>query len=154
MSLNVITWLFYSFLFHCSDHQNFVGVDDSLGPIVVSLRRERVNEDTITNISQWSQQPPSDRMVSKWQFRVILRTSEVSQSHTDSLNNVCVCVCVCVSVCACDCLLQLFVVLPNPFQIPGYQHFKTCVCKHLTSYNSLRANSNLTHCHFVGLVNF
>ena len=60
-----------------TEHQNFVGFHEGLGPIVISLKREKVNPDVIHHFSHG--QPSSERMSAKYQYRVILRTSEVSQ---------------------------------------------------------------------------
>lgn len=59
-----------------TEHQNFVGFHEGLGPIVISLKREKVNPDVIHHFSHG--QPSSERMSAKYQYRVILRTSEVS----------------------------------------------------------------------------
>lgn len=45
------------------DHQNWFGMDDNLGPVAVSIKKERVN-------SAISDSPT--------QYRLIIRTSEVS----------------------------------------------------------------------------
>jgi len=56
----------------CTEHQNFFGVDDNLGPVAVSLRREKIPDSgTATGKSD---------STAGWlyQYRIIVRTSEVS----------------------------------------------------------------------------
>ena len=55
----------------CIDHQNFFGVDESIGPVAISLRRERIPDDIATFYGASLTAP-------KYQHRVIVRTSEVS----------------------------------------------------------------------------
>lgn len=47
-----------------SEHWNYFGIDESLGPVAVSLRREKLEED-----KEHGQQ---------YNYRLIFRTSEVS----------------------------------------------------------------------------
>ena len=60
-----------------TDHQNFFGVDESSGPLAISLKRERVPDDIteffdISMTTATPQAPPP-----KHQYRIIVRTSEV-----------------------------------------------------------------------------
>lgn len=48
-----------------SEHWNYFGMDESLGPVAVSLRREKLEED-----KERGQQ---------YNYRIIFRTSEVSR---------------------------------------------------------------------------
>lgn len=48
-----------------SEHWNYFGMDESLGPVAVSLRREKLEED-----KEHGQQ---------YNYRIIFRTSEVSR---------------------------------------------------------------------------
>uniref|UniRef100_A0A3B5M5P9 Signal-induced proliferation-associated 1 like 3 n=1 Tax=Xiphophorus couchianus TaxID=32473 RepID=A0A3B5M5P9_9TELE len=54
---------YYRDYFHGKDHSNYFGTDDKLGPVAVSIRREKV-EDTKDHKDQY-------------QYRIIVRTSEV-----------------------------------------------------------------------------
>ena len=50
-----------------TEHQNFFGVDDNLGPVAVSLRREKIRDSGGGgSCSGWL-----------YQYRIIVRTSEV-----------------------------------------------------------------------------
>lgn len=58
--------LYYKYHFMGNEHQNWFGMDDQLGPVVISIRREKV--------------PPSDHIahaLTQYQYRVIIRTSEL-----------------------------------------------------------------------------
>lgn len=55
--------LFFSDIFS-SEHWNYFGIDESLGPVAVSLHREKLDED-----KEHGQQ---------YNYRIIFRTSEVS----------------------------------------------------------------------------
>ncbi|XP_043976655.1 signal-induced proliferation-associated 1-like protein 3 isoform X1 [Gambusia affinis] len=54
---------YYRDYFHGKDHSNYFGTDDKLGPVAVSIRREKV-EDTKDHKDQY-------------QYRIIVRTSEL-----------------------------------------------------------------------------
>ena len=58
-----------------TEHQNFFGVDENLGPIAISIRREKV-PDQLGNFYQL--QPNTVPPPPKNMYRVIFRTSEVS----------------------------------------------------------------------------
>lgn len=73
---------YYRNNFYGLEHQNWFGIDENLGPIAISIRRERVplencssvnvnNSSSTTTISQ--QQPQT-----KNQYRLIIRTSELN----------------------------------------------------------------------------
>jgi hypothetical protein len=51
-----------------SDHQNYFGVDDNLGPLAVSIKREKL-EERENHLGKCE--------AGLYQYRVILRTSEV-----------------------------------------------------------------------------
>ena len=55
------------------DHQNMFGVDESVGPVALSLRREKVPE---SGTGRWDS-------AAGWlyQYRIIVRTSEVCTTH-------------------------------------------------------------------------
>jgi len=60
----------------CTEHQNFFGVDDGLGPVAVSLRREKL-------VDSGSAAGKSDATAgSTNQYRVIVRTSEARSQCT------------------------------------------------------------------------
>ena len=54
----------------CADHQNFFGTDEHLGPVAVSVRREKLDpEERSNNLGKAD--------YGTYQYRVICRTSEV-----------------------------------------------------------------------------
>lgn len=53
------------------EHQNWFGMDDTLGPVAISLKREKVEMDTTVNGCSSS---PSVL----FRYRIIIRTSEVN----------------------------------------------------------------------------
>lgn len=63
-----LTCLYVIFL---SEHQNYFGVDDNLGPVAVSVRRERLDDGKEKDGMQYN-------------YRVAFRTSQVTK-HTCSL---------------------------------------------------------------------
>lgn len=63
--------MLYLLKFKSSAHQNWFGMDDILGPVAVSIKKERVelrrgNTDASTPLSQLV-----------WQYRLLIRTSEL-----------------------------------------------------------------------------
>ena len=52
------------------DHQNYTGIDENLGPIAVSLRREPMAADSGRE---------------KFQYRIIVRTSDVIKKNRENL---------------------------------------------------------------------
>lgn len=54
----------HSFFFPATEHQNYFGIDESLGPVAVSIRREKVED-------------PKEKEGSQFNYRVVFRTSEV-----------------------------------------------------------------------------
>lgn len=57
------------------DHWNYFGIDEALGPVAVSLRREKLDED-----KEHGQQ---------YNYRLIFRTSEVSHAFQHNNLNLC-----------------------------------------------------------------
>ncbi|GAA6213704.1 signal-induced proliferation-associated 1-like protein 1 [Lates japonicus] len=55
---------YYRKFFYCSEHWNYFGIDEALGPVAVSLRREKLEED-----KEHCQQ---------YNYRLIFRTSELT----------------------------------------------------------------------------
>jgi hypothetical protein len=47
-----------------AEHQNYFGIDENLGPVAVSIRREKVED-------------PREKEGSQFNYRVAFRTSEV-----------------------------------------------------------------------------
>lgn len=47
------------------EHQNYFGIDENLGPVAVSIRREKVED-------------PKEKEGSQFNYRVAFRTSEVT----------------------------------------------------------------------------
>ena len=58
------------FLHIYTEHQNFFGIDENVGPVAISLRRERI-PDEISDFYDVNLTAP------KYQHRVIMRTSQV-----------------------------------------------------------------------------
>nr|CAD7429365.1 unnamed protein product [Timema monikensis] len=54
--------LYYRQYFHSQDHQNWFGMDDNLGPVAISIRRERLE---------------SSDSSAQYQYRLLIRTSEL-----------------------------------------------------------------------------
>ncbi|MEQ2160637.1 hypothetical protein GOODEAATRI_001451, partial [Goodea atripinnis] len=54
---------YYRDYFHGKEHSNYFGTDDKLGPVAVSIRREKVED--------------SNDLKDQYQYRIIVRTSEV-----------------------------------------------------------------------------
>ncbi|XP_013772638.2 signal-induced proliferation-associated 1-like protein 2 isoform X3 [Limulus polyphemus] len=64
--------MYYRNFFHNQDHQNWIGVDETLGPVAISIKRERV-EDTGLAYGSGS----SSSFQAMYQYRLIVRTSEL-----------------------------------------------------------------------------
>lgn len=60
--------IFFSF----SDHQNWFGLDENLGPVAVSLKREKVERCSAASIDS------NSNSNALYQYRLVIRTSEVS----------------------------------------------------------------------------
>lgn len=58
----------YDYIFNFSDHQNWFGMDDNLGPVAISMKRERVEK---------SQNLASNITSPFYRYRLLIRTSEV-----------------------------------------------------------------------------
>lgn len=56
------------FLARPAEHQNYFGVDDNLGPVAVSVRRERLDDG-------------KDKDGMQHNYRVTFRTSQVTMTH-------------------------------------------------------------------------
>lgn len=65
---NLLLFVIQSFVLLFSDHQNYFGVDDNLGPIAVSIKREKLDE---------RENHLGKSEAGLYQYRVIVRTSEV-----------------------------------------------------------------------------
>ena len=64
---------YYKNFFYGKDHQNWFGIDENLGPVAVTIRRERVPvTQDMTSITSNSSLP-SDH----WMYRLIVRTSDL-----------------------------------------------------------------------------
>lgn len=64
--LNVV--LIQNFLIWPPEHQNYFGVDENLGPVAVSIRRERLDDGKEKDGMQFN-------------YRVTFRTSQVTITH-------------------------------------------------------------------------
>ncbi len=63
------------------DHQNFFGIDENVGPIAISLKREKVDErDSVGSRGEGAS--------GLYQYRVIVRTSEVSHQLGRGYRNI------------------------------------------------------------------
>lgn len=70
---------FKNFVFDIVDHQNYFGIDDALGPVAISIRKEKV-DDRENNLGR------ADYGFN--QFRVIVRTSEVRNKFNEPVNTI------------------------------------------------------------------
>jgi len=63
----------------CTEHQNFFGVDDNLGPVAVSLRREKIRDAAAAAAAgRWDAAAGSGSGAGwLYLYRIIVRTSEV-----------------------------------------------------------------------------
>lgn len=57
-----------------TEHQNWFGMDENLGPVAVSIRRERIERQSDPN----SASPLSTQPSHAYNYRLLIRTSEVS----------------------------------------------------------------------------
>ena len=71
---------FYRFYFFNQDHTNYLGVDPSIGPCAISLKREKILIDTSRNYSTntISYQSSSSDKNYEYAYRFIVRTADVS----------------------------------------------------------------------------
>ncbi|XP_044731781.1 signal-induced proliferation-associated 1-like protein 1 isoform X2 [Chrysoperla carnea] len=78
--------LYYRKYFCGLEHQNWFGMDDQLGPVAISIRRERVNpslsngngsSDNNTTASSTSSTSLSTNNSNQYQYRLVIRTSEL-----------------------------------------------------------------------------
>lgn len=60
---------------HITDHQNWFGIDENLGPVAVSIRRERVpsSPELGSGGGAHAQSSHSDH----WMYRLVVRTSDL-----------------------------------------------------------------------------
>ena len=89
MSINIITCVY---IMRCVvillEHSNFFGVDDIYGPAAISLRRERMDEDTSpVTIAAGS----TGTLQSKYLYRIIVRTCQVGMCVLCMYVYTCVC---------------------------------------------------------------
>ncbi len=61
-----------------TEHQNFFGVDETLGPIAISLKRERVPYETCDFYNIHPTPGNNVTVLPKYKWRIIFRTSQVS----------------------------------------------------------------------------
>lgn len=69
--------LYYRTYFHGKEHQNWFGIDEHLGPVAASIRRERIDE-TEGSSSSTSSSTNSLNQQSQYQYRLVIRTSELA----------------------------------------------------------------------------
>ena len=69
-------------MFRFAEHQNYFGIDENMGPVAISIKREKVNIDHRLRdpmgrqIIDVNAKPNTEQNVLQ-QYRVIVRTSEV-----------------------------------------------------------------------------
>lgn len=68
--------LYYKQYFYGQEHQNWFGIDDQLGPVAVSIRREKIDENGPVISSNSAKDTCSP--TSQYQYRLIIRTSELA----------------------------------------------------------------------------
>lgn len=73
--------LYYKGYFLDSEHQNWFGIDEVLGPVAVSIRREKVEDNSSTN-------GKDSNNSSVYQYRLIIRTSELATLRGTILEDV------------------------------------------------------------------
>ena len=61
------------YFFIISEHQNWFGMDENLGPVAVSIRREKVERQNDNSSASSCAAPP----LQTFQYRLLIRTSEV-----------------------------------------------------------------------------
>lgn len=61
-------YLFIYFLLPLPEHQNYFGVDENLGPVAVSIRREKLDDG-------------KEKEGMQYNHRVTFRTSQVNKTH-------------------------------------------------------------------------
>lgn len=67
---------YYKQYFYGQEHQNWFGIDEQLGPVAISIMREKINEFNYSK-SQLPQQHGQHLQIPHYQFRIIIRTSEL-----------------------------------------------------------------------------
>lgn len=65
---------YYRNYFYGLDHQNYFGIDENLGPIAVSIKKEKTERENLSGKSEYGQT----------QYRIIFRTSELA-THRGSI---------------------------------------------------------------------
>ena len=61
---------FFVYFFFFLEHLNYLGIDERFGPIALSLKREKLDDNT-------SLLKPGESEGNQYQYRIIVRTSEV-----------------------------------------------------------------------------
>ena len=64
------------FFQYFSEHQNCFGIDDNLGPVAVSIKREKLDDYSGSSSSKTE----TANSGALYQYRAIVRTSEVSNA--------------------------------------------------------------------------
>lgn len=62
---------YYRIFFKGQDHQNWFGVDDNLGPVAISIKREKISDEVLSA-------PKSKPVLSSYLYRILIRTSELA----------------------------------------------------------------------------
>ncbi|XP_078000701.1 signal-induced proliferation-associated 1-like protein 2 isoform X2 [Glandiceps talaboti] len=70
---------YYRDYFYGQDHQNYMGIDENLGPIAISVKREKLNDNDVISGSMNTNN--KDNTSTQYQYRIIIRTSELSTTR-------------------------------------------------------------------------
>lgn len=62
------------------DHQNWFGIDETLGPVAISVKREKVDINSSSDSSSTCSNPNGIAQLSR--YRLVIRTSEVKITLT------------------------------------------------------------------------
>lgn len=63
------------------DHENWFGLDENLGPLAISIKKERIDNQLYSNLSHHDGKSSSSSALSstKSMYRIIVRSTEVRQ---------------------------------------------------------------------------
>jgi hypothetical protein len=81
---------FYRYFFNNHDHSNYLGIDPQIGPVVISIRRDKIPVDFIppvrSNSDNSSKNNHNDRAY-EYAYRIIVRTADLSALRGTILEN-------------------------------------------------------------------
>ncbi|XP_070576551.1 signal-induced proliferation-associated 1-like protein 1 [Ptychodera flava] len=67
---------YYRDHFFGQEHQNYLGIDENLGPVAVSIKREKLEDKDVINSSTNTSNKDNNNV--QYQYRIIIRTSELT----------------------------------------------------------------------------